>query len=166
MSRVHHVAILLTCLGAALTAGSARAGEASNSLPVSATVSASCTLTTSPMMFGNAAILSGTLDSTSSLSLRCPPSTSFGISIDNGKNYNRQRRMASDPGAFPFFRYVNYEVYKDAARTQVWGSSAGRTMVGTIPRGGTVTMTMYGRVPAAIILPTAYRDTLTVTVDF
>lgn len=135
-------------------------------MPVSATVTASCTLTTTPMMFGNAAIFSGTLDSVSALSLKCPPNTSFSIAIDNGKNFNGQRRMVSDPGAFPFFRYATYEVYKDAARTQVWGASAGRTVIGTMPRSGALVLNIYGRVPAAIILPTAYRDTLTVTVDF
>jgi spore coat protein U-like protein len=144
----------------------AYAGTSTNTVAVLATVDDRCYLNTTPLLFGTVPILSGVVDGTANISIKCPPGTNYSVSIDNGLNFNGQRRMVSDAGALPFFRYVPYEIYRDAARTQIWGSTAGRTMSGTMPSTGTASLTIYGRVPRAIVLPTPYRDTLTVTMDF
>jgi spore coat protein U-like protein len=86
------------------------------------------------------------------------------VAIDNGQNFNGQRRMSNGTGGF--FAYVPYQIYRNAARTQVWGSTAGTLVSGTTPVTGDVTLTAYGRVPNSIVLPRDYVDTVTVTVNF
>lgn len=74
--------------------------------------------------------------------------------------------MVSGAGAFPFYRYIPYQVYRDSGRTQVWGQSAGQAVSGLVPPTGVVRVAVYIRVPAAIVIPTAYRDVLTISVDY
>lgn len=115
-------------------------------------------------MFGNVNIFSGQVDATASIRLRCGPSVAYSVAIDNGQNYNGQRRMSNGTGGF--FAYVPYQIYRNAARTQVWGAAAGTIVTGTTPASGLVTLTAYGRVPNSIVLPRAYADVVTVTVNF
>ena len=60
-----------------------------------------------------------------------------------------------------------YNVFRDAARTEVWGDGSGgtRTVVG--PRGQDVVVPLYARIAAGQdVSPGAYADTLTVTFDY
>ena len=63
---------------------------------------------------------------------------------------------------------VTYGLYKDNARSQVWGDAAtpGSTVAGT-GSGAVQNLTVYGRVPAQTT-PSAglYTDTVVVTVTY
>ncbi|TMA59142.1 MAG: spore coat protein U domain-containing protein [Deltaproteobacteria bacterium] len=65
---------------------------------------------------------------------------------------------------------LNYNLYLDAARTQIWGDTTGGTShYGPIdpPNATPVTVTIYGRVPAgADVSAGAYSDTITVTINY
>lgn len=126
-------------------------------------VDTSCRLTTEPLAFGTVNIFSGQVDATASIRLRCGPAVAYSVAIDNGLYYNGQRRMWSGG---TFFAYVPYQIYRNAARTQVWGATAGNVVTGITPVNGQVTLTAYGRVPNSIVIPRAYIDTVTVTVNF
>jgi len=143
----------------------AHAGTVRSTLDTSIQVDNSCRMTLNPLSFGTATILSGQMDAQTTIDLRCGPAVPYSVAIDNGQNYNGQRRMYGGV-AFGGPWYVNYEIYRNAARTQVWGSTAGNTVTGTTPTNGRATLTAYGRVPNSIVLPRAYIDTVTVTVTF
>lgn len=166
MSGLPYRPFLLPILAAFAWAGPAHARETTGTVQVVVEVDTSCVLSATPLDFGTAPILSSAIDSTSTISVKCSPGTAYILGIDNGQNYNGSRRMVSDAGAFPFFRYVGYQVYRDPARSQVWGSGPGQGVTGIAAGTGAVDLTAYGRVPAAVILPTEYRDVLTVILDF
>lgn len=127
-------------------------------------VDTSCRLTTEPLQFGSVNLFSGQVDATANIRLRCGPSVAYAVAIDNGQNANgAQRRMAS--GGW-LFNYVNYQIYRNAARTQIWGATAATDVNGVTPANGQVTLVAYGRVPSSIVLPNEYADVVTVTVTF
>ncbi len=135
----------------------------SNTMIARLDVDTSCRMTTEPLQFGNVNIFSGQVDATANIRLRCGPAVAYSVAIDNGLNYNGQRRMWSGGG---FFAYVPYQIYRNAGRTQVWGATAATVVSGITPANGQVTLTAYGRVPNTIVLPRDYVDTVTITVNF
>lgn len=140
------------------------AKSASGSMDARVSVDTSCRLTAEPLTFGTVNIFSGQVDATTSIHLRCGPAVAYSVALDNGLNFTTQRRMSNGTGGF--FAYVSYYIYRDAARTQAWGATAGTMVTGTTPANGDVTLTAYGRVPSSIVLPRAYSDVVTVTVNF
>ena len=66
---------------------------------------------------------------------------------------------------------LNYNLYLNAAHTQVWGDGSGGSLISTLtlPAGflSTVTATVYGAVNALQDpAPGSYGDTITVTVNY
>lgn len=163
MTGLRQILIAFAAALSAIPAG-VSAKTVSNSIDARVRVDTSCRLTTEPLAFGSVNIFSGQVNATASINLRCGPSVAYSVALDNGQNFNGQRRMSN--GAGGFFAYVRYEIYRDAARMQVWGSAAGTLVTGTTPANGLVTLTAYGRVPNSIVLPRAYADVVTVTVNF
>ena len=157
---------ILTTLTTALMAAAPLAVSAktlTNTLVARMQVDTSCKVFTEPLAFGNANIFSGQIDATANIRLRCGPAVAYSVAIDNGQHFNGNRRMWNGG---TFFAYVNYQIYRNAARTQVWGSTAATMATGVTPANGQVTLVAYGRVPASIVLPSEYKDVVTVTVNF
>jgi spore coat protein U-like protein len=155
-------AIMAAAFAAAPIAVSAK--TLTNSLNARLQVDTSCRIFTEPLAFGNANIFSGVINAQATIRLRCGPQVAYSVAIDNGQNFSGgNRRMYS--GA-PFVPYVTYQIYRNAARTQVWGSTAGNVVTGTTPVNGDVDLIAYGQVPGGIIWPAAYVDVVTVTVTF
>ena len=155
-------AILAAALGAAPFPASA--DTLTNTLDARLRVDTSCRVFTEPLQFGNANIFSGVVDATARIRLSCGPFVAYSVAIDNGQHFTGQRRMFGPPPGW--FAYVNYQIYRNAARTQVWGATPATMMNGTTPVNGEVTLTAYGRVPNSIVLPRDYTDVVTVTVNF
>jgi spore coat protein U-like protein len=157
---------LTVCLVVAFLATpmSVAAKTATNTMTARLQVDASCRLTTEPLTFGNVNIFTAQVDATARIQLRCGPAVAYSVAIDNGLNFNGQRRMFNGVGGW--FAYVPYEIYRNAARSQVWGATLATMVTGTTPANGQVTLTAYGRVPSTIVLPRDYVDTVTVTVNF
>ena len=62
---------------------------------------------------------------------------------------------------------IDYTIYRNSGRTQVWGTTIGTNTVSAIGSGATQTHTVYGRVPAqSTPAPSTYSDTITVTVTY
>ncbi|WP_150125003.1 spore coat U domain-containing protein [Tsuneonella mangrovi] len=153
------------CLAAA---NPAYAGQTTNSVPATLKVNTSCGIKTNPLMFGNSKPNIKQIDASSTIDVTCNPGTAYTVSIDDGQNATAagQRRMLAQTAVNLKFIYVSYDIYQDAARTQRWGATPGSLESGTIPPSGTVTHTLYGRVPAGKALPTVYLDTVTITLSF
>lgn len=161
-----HLGALLAAAATAVVPSVASAKTVSGSMQTTVVVDTSCRMTVSPLSFGNSNLFSGVIDATTTIDLRCGPAVNYSVAIDNGLYYNGQRRMYGGPPILGFGAYVTYQIYRNAARTQVWGATAGTMATGTTPASGRVTLNAYGRVPNSIVFARPYEDTVTVTVNF
>ena len=143
----------------------ALAGRATNTVDVSATVLAGCSLRTRPLMFvAPNGVLNVAVDATTTATVKCTPNTAFSVDIDDGLHFqgNNKRRMRNALGV-----YLPYNVYLDAARTRVWGKGQSKNYAGNSGAGAPIDLPIYGRVPISLLPATGnYRDTLVVTLNF
>ena len=144
------------------------AGSATANLNVSASVSAVCTISTAAVAFGaydpvvtNAATA---LNGTGTLTVACTKGASATIDLGNGGNLSGgSRRMTSGPD------FLNYALYKDAARTQVWGTglAGGTTYTYNSASKASTNLTVYGTVPAGQdVTVGAYSDVVVATINY
>jgi spore coat protein U-like protein len=149
-------------------AAPAYAQTASSNLGVSATVTDNCTLTTSPVAFGNVDATSGAnVDATGGVSVTCTSGTAWSASADAGAGAGAtlaSRKLAN--GA----NLLDYSLYTESTRTTLWGDGVGGTTA-TIDGTGTGAAqanTIYARVPAGQSSAPAgsYSDTVAVTVTY
>jgi spore coat protein U-like protein len=151
-----------------LTSTQVAAATATANLTVSATVSVNCVVTAGTLAFGaydpvvtNA---SAALDGSGTFTVACTKgATGVTIDLGQGANYSGGRRMVAAGN------YLLYQVYSDAGRTTVWGStSGGATVAVAAPASSAAaTYTVYGRIAAAQDVPAGgYSDTVVATVNF
>lgn len=137
-------------------------GAQTSGFTVTATVVASCSISTQTLAFGATSSLSGNRDQTASMSVACTNAAPWSISMGNGLNFSGSRRMRLGASA----SYVSYGLFRDAARAQAWGSGTGNELTGT-GSGGTQALTVYGRVPPqSVPAPGDYADTVTAVITF
>jgi spore coat protein U-like protein len=144
------------------------AQSSSASLMVSANVTKNCTIEASPINFGNydpvTAQATQPLDGTGTLKVTCTKGATAHISLDQGSNgQGGTRRMRQSVTA-----YLNYEIYKDPGRTQVWGNGFSDDLdISAAPNRYPRTFTAYGRVPGAQDATVGnYNDIIIATVNF
>ena len=129
-----------------------------------------CTITLNPLSFGMYTP-AGTvpLDAVSDITIRCvaQPGT-YAVSIGPGLSGNQLIRAMSAGGA----NFLNYNLFRDPARTQIWGDGTPPTFVVTGSRTSVGQPTvnvhpLYGRVfSGQTPNPGNYADNLLVTVLF
>src|SRR5262245_8809910 len=110
-------------------------------------------------------------NSTTDIVVRClrnggPPNPSVTVTLGAGNSGSvaaRELRSGANP--------MSYNLYRDSARTQVWGQTAGvdavTVTVNGIPNNSytDTTFTIYGRIPALQNVPAgAYSDSVQMTV--
>lgn len=133
---------------------------------VTATISASCSVTASNLGFGSYNPLSGSLlTGTSTVTANCTSSTPYTIGLDAGSAPGATvttRRMQSGGNE------LNYSLFRDAARSLNWGNTPGVDTVAGTGTGGAQAITVYGAVPASqtSLPPASYSDTVTATINF
>lgn len=141
-------------------------------LAVSATVSASCSISTTPLDFGTYDPIGGAdLDGEASVETTCTAGSSPVpvITLGQGNNPNfgsseadPLRRMKTSSGN----NYLSYFLYKDSNRSTLWGNTAGSGVIVTAT-GAAETTYVYGRVPASQnVQAGSYTDTVLATVTF
>lgn len=142
--------------------GGGNSGTVSMAFKAMATVSNSCAVSVgaTDLDFGSVSSLQTSRDSTSTISLTCPPNTSWTLGLSAGVNsLGSQRRMLGSEGG-----YVTYDLYRDANRTMVWDNSSN---VVTGSGSSLSNVTVFGRVPAQPnAAPGTYSDTVTVTLTY
>jgi spore coat protein U-like protein len=144
-------------------------GQATAKLDVSALVTPNCRMTLTPLSFGTydplGANASQELDATATLQLTCTRNSIATIAMDQGQNAANSaaaRRLASGD------QRLDYEIYRDANRTQAWsiGSNAVR-YTSTAGINAVNQLTVYGRIPPGQeVAAGTYNDVVTATVDF
>ncbi len=150
--------ILTVALTAATTA---TAAQVQTSFQVTSSVASSCKVTAVELVFG---VYNGSQnDKTSTITVACTAGVAYRVGLDNGLYYSApNRRMKHRTTA----HYLNYELYRDAARTNRWGnddsSDIHMTSDSTVQH-----LNVYGRVPAGQSGPLgSYSNTTMVTVNF
>jgi spore coat protein U-like protein len=158
-------------LSSCLFVGQANAGTVTANLSVTATVSASCAISTTPLAFGaydpvgaNAAT---PLDATGGVVVTCTNGASTTVTLGQGSNAN-----TGSSDAVPLRRMVSggnflaYSLFQNAGHTTTWGNTAG-TGVGHTGTGTATTVSVYGRVAAGQnVASGSYADTVVATVTF
>jgi spore coat protein U-like protein len=106
------------------------------------------------------------LNGTGQVRVQCDTGTPYQVSLDPGAHAGADfSRAMSDAGGL--YR-LEYNLFIDSSRTQIWGDGTGTTQVvnGTA-QGAQEILQVYGRVPALQPVGVgAYTDTVTVTVDY
>jgi spore coat protein U-like protein len=137
---------------------------ASGSASVTATVSSNCTVGATALSFGSQGILSSNKDAQGTISVQCTTNLPYALSLDGGTSgatNPTQRKMTFSTSN------VTYGLYKDAARSLPWGSTAGVNTASGTGTGLTQTLTVYGRVPPQTTPNAgAYTDTIVATVTY
>lgn len=140
---------------------------------VTATVAKSCLVTADPLNFGTIDGLPGQAnrDQTSTINVTCTTPTPYTVALtpSNGSTTGAGT-MTPTGGVAGNADTVPYRLYRNAARTTVWGSVAGtggNTVAGT-GNGAAQALTLYGRVlgTSANVRPDSYRDVVTVSVTY
>ena len=137
--------VLLVCVALAIPAVTATAATKTARFNVTATVDSDCTISASNLAFGNMGLLAENLDAVATITVTCTPTTPYAISLDEGDVPGSSvdaRMMASGSSSMLF------QIYRDAARTQVWGKTSGVDTVGGTGNGNAAELTLYGRIPA------------------
>lgn len=166
-SRFKNAAAGLAVLGAGLLLPSGAAAQTSTGqLRVTLAVQAECKLTsTSDLAFGTTGVIQSAVAATGTIGLQCTNTTPYSIGLNAGTGSGATvaaRRMTSGSGA-----HITYEIYRDSARTLIWGDTVNSNTVSGTGNGAVQTVTVFGRVPVQTT-PAAgtYTDTVTVTVTY
>ena len=135
---------------------------------------ASCSASATGLAFGTYIPSTPTAaTSTGTITVNCsnlgPKTVSYTIALNaglNGGGVFTNRRMANGAAR------LSYQIYRDAARSQIWGDGTGGTTV--VSAKCTITLTtcsssntVYGSIPASQSpTPGSYTDTITATVTY
>jgi spore coat protein U-like protein len=142
---------------AALVAGSTRTTEAQAGV--------SCSVSATGVAFGAYDVLaSSPADSSGTISILCNRNRSVTVTMSAGSSgsySSRTLRKGADA--------LNYNLFLDAARTQIWGNNSGGSgqLDLTVARNATSTVPVYGRIPARQNAAIgSYNDSIIVTVIY
>jgi len=170
-------ASLALALAGVFLAGSASAATSTGAFQVTATVSASCVVTSTvavafPVYDPANTHFAANDDATGTINVRCTKGTAPVITLDEGLPANKAagstctspaRQMASGADRLPYF------LYQDTGRTTVWGCTSGTNSLtlAAAPSNAARAVTVYGRIPANQDVNTgSYADTVTATLTF
>ncbi len=129
--------------------------------------SPSCTISVTSVAFGNYNVFTTTADdSTGTITYRCnATAANISISLSDGSSSTfspRTLRKGSE--------ILQYNLYRNAARTTIWGDGTGGTSVYTNanpPNNSNVSVTIYGRIPAQQdVSAGSYTDTVSAVINF
>ena len=155
-------------LAAVLPAGTAvQAATATSTFTVQAVIIAACSVSATTLNFGTYSPTAGTaLTGNSAVSVNCTSGTPYttSLNVGTGGGAFATRTLASGGNT------LNYNLYRDAAYSQVWGDGSGSTFTVAGTGSGLLTantITVYGQVPIAQDKPVGtYSSTITVTVNY
>jgi spore coat protein U-like protein len=137
--------------------------------PAAHALALNCSVTASAVAFGTYTPLT-TAPSTGTISITClsvvgpSPAT---ITLSTGASGTFAARTMASGG-----HTLTYNLYLDAAHSQIWGDGSGVSLKDTLNLnqgvlGSTTTATVYGLVPSQDPAPAAsYTDTIIVTVSY
>jgi len=163
----------LALAATALVATPAFGGAATQNVAVTATVINNCTITTTPVAFGNYDPLAASPDNNSgTVVITCTRGAVTNVTLGDGNNFNVTRRM--NAGA----NFLNYELYQPPstvpgtactyASPVRWGLAGAQIFnPGVAPSKLARTYNVCGQIPAGQDLAAAtFADSVVATVNF
>jgi spore coat protein U-like protein len=133
--------------------------------PGQAQTANTCTISVTGVAFGNYNVFAASpVDSTGSVSFACGVNVrNIQVSLSRGQSSSFNPRTMTRSG-----ENLTYNLYRNAARTNIWGDgTAGTTQYTIANPANNTTRTIYGRIPAAQdVSAGAYADTVTATINF
>jgi spore coat protein U-like protein len=126
-------------------------------------ISPNCTIAANALDFGSVTGTGG-VTASSNLSATCTLNAAYAISLDGGTVGGdvNARRMKHVAGADT----IEYQLYRDSARTLIWGTTPGMSVTGT-GSGAAQSIPVFGAVPSQGARPPGvYRDTITATIVY
>lgn len=135
----------------------------STSLPITANIQASCTVSAATVAFGTYDPTANS-DQNGSITIQCTKGTAATISLDDGL-HSAGRQMKH----LTLADELTYQLYSDNVGGTVWGSGGGGTAVAYAATTSAATiLTVFGRIPAGQNNASVgdYSDTVAVTVTF
>ncbi len=158
-----------TLLGAAMAcaalapSASAQTATATTTFQVTATVLKLCSVSATNLAFGDYTPAAAS-EQTSTLTVLCTTNTPYTIALNLGTAASPTQRAMTSAGTATT---LNYILYRDTARTAVWGETASTDTAAGTGTGANQTVTVYGRIPAGQRpQPGSYTDTVTVTLTY
>ncbi|HET7085766.1 MAG TPA: spore coat U domain-containing protein [Rhizomicrobium sp.] len=148
---------------ATLTCTSGGACTTTTTIPITASVQPSCTISATNLNFGNYA--RAQLDGLSTIQLNCANATTWNVGLNAGvfPGATVTTRSMAGPSAFQ----LNYSLFSNPARSINWGNTVGTDTVSGTGTGASQTLNVYGRIPAAQnVGPGSYVDTIVATITF
>jgi spore coat protein U-like protein len=132
-------------------------------------VSKSCSISTSPLNFGTLTLNATTVQTnlataSTTVAVRCTNGTSYTVGLDagSGSGATTTTRVMTNVSA-----HLNYQLWRDNARTLNWGNTAGTDTAAGIGTGTTQNLTVYGSIAAGqSVIPGTYNDTIIVTLTY
>lgn len=128
----------------------------------------SCSVTTIAVNFGNYITSAAyPLDTTGYVDITCASGIPYTVRLDTGQNsgggFNPRKLRLSGGGDT-----LNYNLYRDSARTEVWGDGTSNTYIQTgIGTSGTAHLIVYGRIPGGQNVKAGlYTDAVIVIVEW
>ena len=154
--------------GALVVSQGTAAAQATDNLPVQATVVANCNINApNTLQFGNydPAVVNAAadLDGATTIEVRCTKnSPNVWIGLDLGGNASGTTRRMTDGTEF-----LSYEIYQDAGRTTVWGDILADGVSYVPVTSAWTNLNVYGRVPQAQDVGVGvYNDSVLATINF
>jgi spore coat protein U domain-containing protein, fimbrial subunit CupE1/2/3/6 len=153
--------------GVILASTPVAATTVTNTFTVQAVINSSCNVTATTLNFGAYDPTSATaLNGSSTVSVFCTSGTPYTTTLNVGSGGGSfvTRTIANGGNT------LNYNLYRDSARSQVWGDGSGSTFTVAGTGSGLLTastLTVYGDIATAQDKPPGtYTSTITVTVTY
>lgn len=152
-------------LGAAAVLPSAGAASSTATLAVSSQVALACAIAVDRVDFGEIpAVRSVNVDRVGAVRVECTSGVPWqiGMSLGSHRSGNQRRMSHVALGGV----WLDYELYRDAAYSQVWRDTP-PTRVQGVGMGTVQTVSLYSRLPANQTPPVGmYIDTVTATIRY
>lgn len=160
-------------VSAVLGATQVNAGTATTSFAVNATVLANCLASASALNFPNYTPTAGNSTGSTTIAVRCTKNTAFTVALNKGTTTGgslTQRLLVDGSG-----NTLQYNLYKDAAFTTLFGDGTSGTQTATGTGQGMAvasaqSITVYGSLPDSTVNQAqpagSYSDLITVTVSY
>ncbi|EJM97753.1 putative secreted protein [Herbaspirillum sp. YR522] len=141
----------------------ASAASGLGNINVASTVISACLVVGSVIAFG--AYSSSQVDQSGNITVICTFGTSYNVGLDAGSGIGATtavRKLTGLGGG-----HLDYALYRNSGRTNLWGSSIGTDTLAATATGLLQSHTVYGRIAAGQApAPDIYTDTVTITLTY
>ncbi|MGE4349403.1 MAG: spore coat U domain-containing protein [Candidatus Berkiella sp.] len=164
---MHHWTKLFCTTAIGAFSINALAATATSNFQVQATVSASCNIAANPLTFVTPydPTVGTEVDGQTTLDITCTAATAYTVALNAGNGIGATvatRKMTSGANT------LDYALYREAARTSIWGTTEPTETVAGTGTGAAQTLTVYGKILSGQTTVPAgtYTDTVTATITF